>query len=71
MLRQSRGWVSVSVLRCPIDVLPVAAGCLGPGEVQYCYSEAALVLVVGEVLPGDVAGGTEAVQSPHHELAEA
>ena len=37
---------------------------------QYRYSEAASVLVVGEVLPGDVAGGTEAVQSPHRELTE-
>ena len=62
--------VRVSVLRCPIDVLPVAACSLGPGEMQYHYPETVLVLVVGEVLFGDKAGGTEAVQGPHHELAE-
>ena len=71
MLCQGSRQVCVSVLRCPIDVLPVTASSLSPGEMQYCYPETVSVLVIGEVLFDDVAGGTEAVKGPHCELAKA
>ena len=70
MVLQGSRWVGVPILCHPIHIFPFLASNLDGGEVQDCDFETVTILVIGEIMGGDMGVGTEALEGPHRELTQ-